>query len=150
MVRLRVISTALTLLASVTLSVAALPGTAHANCSGGAEVNGNLVIGSTTWATESPVAGTCNAKSYYQTWFRSNYPGWRASVHISNDGKWEHHYGAYDTDWIYLDFTDTNSHSLINICIDDGLGDWWCGWGTNNYTAGTAWSGSPNHTMTGF
>jgi hypothetical protein len=70
-------------------------------------------------------------------------------VHISNDGKWEHHYGAYDTDWIYLDFTDSNSHSLINICIDNADGYWYCGWGTD-FTFGYAWSGSPNHTMTGF
>lgn len=149
MFRLRVVSAALALLASTALSVAVLPGTAHANCSGGSEVNGDFVIGSTTWATESPVTGTCNGNSYYQTWFRSSYSGWRASVHISNDGKWEHHYGAYDTDWIYFDFTDNNSHSLINICIDDSV-DWYCGWGTNNFTVGKAWSGAINHTMTGF
>ena len=76
-------------------------------------------------------------------------PGWRASVHISNDGKWEHHYGAYDTDWIYLDFTDNNSHSSINICINDVNNNWYCGWG-KDVKYGTAWSSTPNHTMTGF
>src|SRR5690349_14435012 len=105
-VRARALSAALGLLASVALSVVALPGTAHANCRGSSEVNGTLEILGVEWASEKPVTGTCNANNYYQTYFHSDYIGWRASVHISNDGKWEHHYGFYDTDWIYLDFAD--------------------------------------------
>ena len=148
--RARALGSALALLASVVLSVAVRPGTAHADCSGSTEVTGTLEILGTTWASELPVSGTCNGNSYYQTYFSSDFPGWRTSVHISNDGKWEHHYGAYDMDWIFLDFTDTNSHSLINICIDDGAkDDWYCGWGTD-VTYGHAWSATPNHTMTGF
>jgi hypothetical protein len=148
-IRIRALSTALGLLASLALSVVALPGTAHANCSGANEVTGTLEILGVVWATEQPVTNTCNGNRYYQTYFHSNYVGWRASVHISNDGRWEHHYGFYDTDFIYLDFADSNSHSLINICINDAYDNWYCGWGTN-VTWGTAWSGAPNHTMTGF
>jgi len=148
-VRARALSAVLGLLASVALSVVALPGTAHADCNGSTEVTGTLEMLGIIWADEAPVAGTCNGNSYYQTYFRADYPGWRASVHISNNGKWEHHYGAYDTDWIYLDFTDNNSHSSINICINDVNNNWYCGWGTN-VTYGFAWSATPNHTMTGF
>jgi hypothetical protein len=148
-VRTRALSAVVGLLASVALSAVALPGTAHANCSGSSEVNGTLEMLGVEWASEKPVTGTCNANNYYQTYFHSDYVGWRASVHISNDGKWEHHYGFFDTDWIYLDFADSNSHSLINICINDIYDHWYCGWGTN-VTYGTAWSATPNHTMTGF
>lgn len=148
--RIRALGAALGTLAATVLSVVVLPGVAHANCSGSTEKNGTLEMLGLIWASEAPVSGTCNGNNYYQTWYRAEYPGWRVSVHISNDGRWEHHYGGYDTNWYYLDFADNNSHSLINICIDDGAADhWYCGWG-DKVTTGNAFSETPNHTMTGF
>ena len=73
---------------------------------------------------------TSDLGNYFQTNFRSNYAGWRASVHVKNGVDWVDFWGLYDTNWYYLSYTDYNSHSLIVLCLDNGK-TYWCGWGAN-------------------
>jgi hypothetical protein len=146
--RMRAVAATVALLASVVLSLALSPGTAHANCSGATEVNGQLYVFGIVYATEEPVAGTCNSNSYYQTYMQSSYLTWRTSFHVQNNGVWAHYYGGYDTARYYVDFTDNNSHSAVNLCIDNGT-DWYCGWGSQ-YTHDTKWTGYYTHLLTSF
>jgi hypothetical protein len=129
-IRIRAITATLGLLASLALSVAAFPGAAHAVCSGATEYTNSLVVGGTTYVTENPVNGTCNSNDYYQTYFNSNFAGWRATVRIQNNGLWEDHYGGYDTNLYYLSYEDNNSNSLMTLCLDNGI-TWYCGFGTS-------------------
>jgi hypothetical protein len=146
--RMRAVTATLGLLASVVVSLALSPGTAHANCAGTTETTGSLYVFGVVYGSEQPVSGTCNSNSYYQTYIQSSYPTWRTSLHVQNDGKWVHYYGGYDTARYYVDFTDNNSHSEINICVDNGT-DWYCGW-DRKYTFDTKWTDYYTHIMTGF
>jgi len=131
------------------MALALSPGTAHANCSGSTEVTGELIIFGSTYATETPVTGTCNGNSYYQTELQSSYSTWRTSFHVQNNGFWVHYYAAgYDTNVYPMNFTDNNSHSEVNLCVDNGV-DWYCGWGTR-YTHDSKWTSYYTHIMTGF
>src|SRR5947209_3833541 len=86
--RICAVAAALALFASVVLSLALSPGTAHANCSGTTASNGTLSIFGVVYATETPVTGTCNGNSYYQTDMQSSYLTWRTSFHVQNNGIW--------------------------------------------------------------
>ncbi|MDG6106424.1 hypothetical protein Daura_27310 [Dactylosporangium aurantiacum] len=133
--RVRALTATLGLLATTALALV-VPGTAHAGCVAGTEFTHSLTVNGTVYVTENPVNGTCNDNNYYQTYFTSQFAGWRASEHIQNDGEWESHYGGYDTNSYYLSYTDNNSHSLITLCLDNGS-VWYCGWGSNyTYTSG--------------
>lgn len=146
---LRAVTAALGLLASVVVGLAVSPGTAHADCHGTTLVNSTLrTTGGFTYVSENPVSGTCNGNRYFQTWFSSSMQNWRASVHLQNNGHWEHHYGGYDTNWYYVDFADSNSHTLINLCLDNGS-TWYCGWGTS-MTVDTQWTDTYTDTNYGF
>ena len=101
------------------------------------------------YATETPVTGTCNGNSYYQTDLQSSYQTWRTSFHVQNNGVWVHYYASgYDTKVYPMNFTDNNSHSEVNLCVDNGV-DWYCGWGTR-YTHDSTWTPYYTHLMTGF
>jgi hypothetical protein len=128
--RIGAISTVLMLLASIAVSLAIFPGTAQAICAGqNKETYDSLKISGAEWMNEYAVADTCNGNSYYQGYFRSTVLGWRASIHIQNNGVWESRYGVYDsTSFVYYWYTDNNSHSAITLCVDDGT-VWFCGWG---------------------
>lgn len=126
---IRAITMTLGLLAATALSLV-VPGTAHANCSGASEFTGSLVVNGTVYVTENPVNGTCNGNGYYQSYFQSQFAGWRASQHEQNNGNWTGHYGGYNTTPTYMDFRDNNSHSLITLCLDNGT-TWYCGWGSS-------------------
>ena len=100
--------------------------------------------------TENPVNGTCNGNNFYQTYFSSPFPGWRASVHFQNNGRWQSHYGGYDTNSYYASYEDDNSHSLITLCLDHGIGlTWYCGFG-GSYTIVTDFDHTYAGLSTGF
>jgi hypothetical protein len=124
-----------------------LPSAAQARCAGvGVAVTSTLMFGSTLEVSETPASGTCNNNGTYQGSFRSHNPtGARASVWIQNGGVWTGYLGNYDLNTYTYSFFDANSHSLMNICLDNGTTTW-CGWGSN-----VAVGGVPNyvHTYTG-
>ncbi|GAA3238810.1 hypothetical protein ACFO1B_10065 [Dactylosporangium siamense] len=135
-IRVRAVTVTLGLLAAAAISLAT-PGAAHAVCSAGTELTNTLVVNGTVYVTENPVNGTCNGNDYYQTNYTSAFAGWRASVHVQNNGVWEGHYGGYDTNTYYLDYTDNNSNSLITLCLNNAAETaWYCGFGSSyTYTS---------------
>jgi hypothetical protein len=130
---LRVVIAAMSLIASMVVIQAAMPGTAHARCNGASNEPTNLVVLGQTAVSENPVAGTCNNNNYYQGAFRSHRSGWRASVWIERNG-WIGFYGPYGTALEAYDFND-NSTSVpgsvgMHLCLDNGT-LWYCGVNTN-------------------
>ncbi|MEV0130584.1 hypothetical protein AB0H83_19240 [Dactylosporangium sp. NPDC050688] len=89
------------------------PPAPHAACVSGNEATHSLIVEGTVYVVEDPVNGTCNGNDYYQSNFRSLFPGWRASVHIQNNGLWTGHYGGYDTNTYFLSYEDNNSNSRV-------------------------------------
>lgn len=126
--RLRAIVAVVALAASMILTQAAFSTAAQARCAGETvEVTSLLRIAGTTYVTEVPVSGTCQGNNTYQSEFRSNVPGWRASVLIQNNGIWARSSGGYNTAWAALSYADNNSNSLIVLCADDGT-TYYCGY----------------------
>ena len=141
--RIRALTTLLGLVAAAGLSVV-VPGTAHAACVAAVESTNTLVRNGTVYVTENPVNGTCNGNNFFQSYFSSAFAGWRASVHIQNNGRWTSHYGGYDTNSYYMTYEDDNTYSLIMLCLDNGT-SFWCGWGS--IVDGSV--GDVNYTFTG-
>lgn len=112
----------------------AVPGVAGASCIGGSEFTFYLTVNSTNFVTESPVSGTCNGNDYYQGRFNSVSANWRPSVLIQNNGVWVHYWGGYSTISYLYSFRDTNSNSLITLCMDNGATTY-CGWGVSYKSA---------------
>ncbi len=56
--------------------------------------------------------------------------------------------GGYDTNWYYLDYTNDNSHSAINLCLDNNS-TWFCGWGSS-MTVDTKWTSTYTDINYGF
>lgn len=143
----RALVATLSLVASMAVAQAALPGVAQARCKGaGNEITSTLVINGVVAVSEVPVAGTCNDNEYYQANFRSHYAGWRASVWLERDG-WVGHWGPYGTAWQYYHFNDKSSPipgtAAMHLCLDNGT-TWYCGWGSS-YNVGNG----VNHNITG-
>lgn len=133
--RVRALTATLGLLAATALALVA-PGPARAACVGGNEFTHSLIVEGTVYVVEDPVNGTCNGNDYYQSTFRSLFPGWRASVFIQNNSRWTGHYGGYDTNTYFMSYEDNNSNSRIMLCLDN-MSIWYCGWGSNyDYTVG--------------
>lgn len=139
-IRARAITATLGLLAAMTLTTVAFPAAAQARCNGGTELTNlfNTPVGS---VTENPSNGTCNGNDFYASDFNSSVNGWRASIHIQNNGLWSGWYGGYNTASYHMEYRDTNSNSLIHMCLDDGV-TFYCGQG-NTFTA----SGGVTHTF---
>jgi hypothetical protein len=129
-VRTRAISAIIGLLAAFTLTMVAFPGAAQARCNGASELT-NLFNAPAGSVTENPVNGTCNGNDFYQSDFSSSANGWRASIHIQNNGLWSGWYGGYDTNTYHMEYRDDNSNSLIHMCLDNGF-TFYCGQG-NTY-----------------
>jgi hypothetical protein len=138
--RIQAISATIGLLASVGLSLVAFPGAAQARCNGGTELTNyfNTPVGS---VSENPVTGTCNGNNFYASDYGSTVNGWRASIHIQNNGLWSSWYGGYDTNSYHMEYRDNNSNSLIHMCLDDAV-TFYCGQG-NTYVI----SGGVTHTL---
>ena len=126
-IRTRAISATIGLLAAFTLTMVAFPSAAPARCNGASELT-NLFISPGGTVTENPVNGTCNGNGFYQSDFSSSANGWRASIHIQNNGLWSGWYGGYDTNSYHMEYRDNNSNSLIHMCLDNGF-TFYCGQG---------------------
>jgi hypothetical protein len=139
-IRIRTFTMIVGLLAVVALTVVSFPAAAQARCVGqNSETTSRLKVAGTTYATEDPLSGTCNGNTLFRTYIQSNLPGWRVSLHLKSGSTWYIYYGSgYDTNLNYVEFNDSNSHSLIHLCVDNGLGLYLCGWGdrlSNTITA---------------
>jgi hypothetical protein len=110
----------------------ALPGVAQARCVGSTPVTSTLVVLGTTYVSETPVSGACNGNNLYHATARSFFAGWRASVWIQNGGLWTRHSGSFTTTAFSYSYTDDNSHSLMVLCLDDGVSTSFCGWGIHS------------------
>lgn len=107
-------------------------GVAEARCGGqGHRIVSQLVIDSTAWVTETPNSGTCDGLGDYYATMRSSFSGWRASVWIQNGGVWTPHYGGFGTGTYNYSYSDANSYSYMHLCLDNGAGTWYCGWGSS-------------------
>jgi hypothetical protein len=146
-VRTRAISATIGLLAAFTLTMVAFPGAAQARCNGASELT-NLFITSDGTVTENPVNGTCNGNDFYASDYSSDTNGWRASIHIQNNGLWSSWYGGYDTNTYHLEYRDNNSNSLIHMCLDNGF-TFHCGQGTT-YVTDTVVTHTISASNTGF
>lgn len=123
---------ALLALAALFVQVVLFAAPAEARCAGvNQPVTSTLAPNGITYVSETPVSGTCNDNGLYQATFKSYYAGWRAVVWIQNGGVWTAHWGGFDTATYSYNYTDPNSHSYISLCLDDGHGTTYCGWGTN-------------------
>jgi hypothetical protein len=97
-------------------------GVANAACDGvGNEALLQLFSGSQLLINERADAGTCNDNNLYGGSFRNETgnPQWRAVVWIQNNGVWTPHAGGYDTAAHTYSFTDNNSHSDVQLCLDN-------------------------------
>lgn len=110
------------------------PGVASARCGGvNQEVVSNLVVYGNLYVSEQPTAGTCNNNTLYQASFRNETGDstWRASVWIQNGGTWYAiKYGGYDIGSHSYSYTDSNSYSLMTLCLNNSDGIYYCGWGS--------------------
>jgi hypothetical protein len=135
---------ALGLLASVFAVQLASPGTALARCRGVNDpVPSTMNLNGSAVVSEYPNLGTCNNNNSYGFAYRSNVNNWRASVWIQNNGHWSGWYGGYNKTLNHGSYGDTNSHSYMHFCLDNGR-DYYCGWG-NNVQVSTR----PTHTFYG-
>ncbi|WP_246002271.1 hypothetical protein [Allorhizocola rhizosphaerae] len=137
---IRAVIAALSLIGSMLVVQATLPGVAQARCKGADnEITSHLIINEIIAVSEVPVTGTCNENHYYQANFRSHYTGWRASVWVENNG-WVGYYGPFGTAWDSYSFNDGASAipgtAAIHLCLDNGT-TWYCGWG-DDYNVGNA------------
>jgi hypothetical protein len=116
------------------------PGVASAACFGSGTSNETVIsLFSNTGqllVNERPNAGTCNNNDLYGGTFRNETGSsqWEAVVWIQNGGIWTPHSGGFNTAVHSYSFSDNNSHSLIEVCADNGSEDF-C---------------TPAFTMTGF
>jgi hypothetical protein len=116
------------------------PGVANAACAGvGNEAVLSLFSGSQLLINERANPGTCNNNDLYGGSFRNETGNsqWRAVVWVQNGGVWTAHAGGYDTAAHSYSFTDNNSHSDIQLCLD-------------NFDVGSTLICSPIFTSTGF
>jgi len=142
----RAVIAALSLIGSMLVVQATMPGAAQARCKGDTQILSTLNINGVVAVSETPIDGTCNGNHYYQGMFRSHYSTWRASVWIENNG-WNGYYGPVGTAWDIYNFDDGGSAipgtAAIHLCLDNGS-TWYCGWG-DDYNVGNA----VNHNITG-
>jgi len=144
---LRAVIAMMSLIGSMLAVQAALPGAAHARCSGADnELTSTLVINGVVAVSEVPLTGTCNENNLHRANFRSHYAGWRASVWLERNG-WVGYYGPYGTAWDDYEFNDSSSAipgtAAMHLCLDNGT-TWYCGW-SSSYNVGN----SVNHALTG-
>ncbi len=142
----RAVIAAMSLIGSMLVVQAAMPGAAQARCKGDTQILSTLNINGVVAVSETPVDETCNENNLYQGIFRSHYTTWRASVWIENNG-WVGYYGPYGNTWDIYSFNDGDSavpgSAAIHLCLDNGS-IWYCGWG-DSYNVGNA----VNHAITG-
>jgi len=130
---LRVLVATLGLIGAVSAGLLMSPGAAQANCNGNRSGEPythtmDLIATGILYARETPNSGTCNLSNWYNTSVYSFHTGWRASLWIQNNGSWIPYYGPYGVSVFQVDFQDTNSHTLIHLCVNDQHGTWYCGW----------------------
>jgi hypothetical protein len=130
---LRVLIATLGLIGTVSAGLLMSPGAAQAHCSGTGAANTHtmdLWFDGELYARETPNSGTCNLSNWYNTRVYSFKTGWRASLWIQNNGFWIPYYGSslYTPTVFQVDFQDTNSHTLIHLCVNDLYDNWRCGW----------------------
>ena len=130
--RVRALIAVATMAASMFVAQAAFSTAAQAHCDEGTEVTTYLVIDNLAYASENPIDGTCNDNNTFRSSFRAHLSGWRASIWIQNNGEWTGHYGAYNTLPVEMSYEDTNSHSLLVICVNNVSGSWKCGAGNSS------------------
>lgn len=108
------------------------PGVAQARCAG---VNHPVVSTLSSFVEEKPKTGSCNNNNTYTGLFHSTLDYTWPVVLIQNNGQWVPYTGYGDRSWKQFSYIDSNSHSLMVLCItsSDRYSVWYCGWG-NNYT----------------
>lgn len=130
-------------------------GTAEARCAGiGNPVAGSLVINGYTYITETPASNTCDGNRNYITTLQVLISsGWRASI-VYSDARgnvcWCGWYTGYNSTPVTVgEGASVCCYTRITLCLDDGLGNWYCGYGSN-YVYDTTWRATYYGDHTGY